>query len=363
MISFSRVRKRQAGRKMQKNATLGMDVVRKDLSVAVPLTPVAYGNGQQHSLPNHGSDATGLDSPPSFSAAPGDQLQQASDLDWSHQSSLSVNDSTPTSIVPSPSESPSPFSPRLPTNGSSSNLSVVLSSICSNDTATEQTTAVSYRVRFLLRSIARCITYFAYDCASLVMERDFARVGKVCAEMAIDEASPPVPRRRMTVPACFVEYLAPCALSSLVWFVIRKAKAKSRIRGTLLAKAVWTVIHRVLRQAIICRLFFQIGSLKYNLATLLGVICSFFRDDIFFELHRVDRWPKYFVCSQGLRAILRSLAYSAAFLLPLQKWCQVLEVAQRRRNVKKLIFAISLANVGRLRAADQSVAETIVPPR
>lgn len=203
-----------------------------------------------------------------------------------------------------------------------------------------------------IRDAARIMTYIAYDAASTRLHRDSARVGKVMIETLIDEAvcSPPS-RAAMTLRGCCVEYLAPCGISSLFWFLVRRLQRTNRTTSgpRVFARALWTVLHRILRQAMICRLFFRIGSIEYNLATAVGLVCCFFREDIFFEIYKLRRWPAHFSASQGLYAMLRTLAYTMAFALPLHKWSSFLERSHRRGNVKKLIFAVSLANTARIR--------------
>jgi hypothetical protein len=204
----------------------------------------------------------------------------------------------------------------------------------------------------LARGAARVATYVAYDAAAGYVARDTARVVKVLAELAIDELAPPPPRPEMTVTRCLGEYLAPCGLSSLLWFVVRRLRSHSPHQppnGRVVAtRALWTVVHRMLRQALICRLFFRIGSTRYNLATLLGLVCCFFREEIFSELHRLHKWPLYFSLPQGGYAVLRTIAYTMAFLLPLQRVSKLLESPQRRGNVKKLLFSLLLASTTRL---------------
>lgn len=189
-----------------------------------------------------------------------------------------------------------------------------------------------------LRTSLRVVTYFFYD--TIVHRRDLARVLKVLTELAIDESLPPSPRAAMTYPQCFLEFLAPCGASSLIHFLVsRRARRGGAARGA------WVVVHRVLRQALICRLFFPRGSVKYNLASLLGVVCTFFREDVFRDLLRVRRWPRHVDVHQGGVAVLRTVAYTVAFMLPLQEWCgEVLAQTTRRSNAKKLVFALSLAN-------------------
>jgi hypothetical protein len=232
-------------------------------------------------------------------------------------------------------------------------------------TATSSTpTPKRPRVHFLeasaLRVAMRVATYFAYD--SVVVSRDAARVVKVLVELAIDEAVPPPPRGEMSLLHCCVENLAPCGVSSLAWFLARRVQgrkggvARAADLTTTTARGVWIVVHRILRQALICRLFFVRGTVNYNLATALGLVCTFFREDLFRELHRLSRWPAHFDPVQGVCSCLRTIAYTVSFLLPLQNWCGALAARQRRSGAKKLIFAISLANARRVGAVLPHVA-------
>lgn len=196
--------------------------------------------------------------------------------------------------------------------------------------------------RTLRRVVLRVATYVVYD--RIVAARDAARVVKVLVEMAIDEAIPPPPRDEMSFARSCAENLLPCGLSSLAGFVFSRMRRKSASIGSTTARGLWIVVHRILRQALICRLFFERGSLKYNLASLLAVLCTFFRETLFREIHHLSRWPVHFDPAQGMSAVIRTLAYTVSFLLPLQKWFRALSVPQRRNNAKKLFFAFSLAN-------------------
>lgn len=155
----------------------------------------------------------------------------------------------------------------------------------------------------------RILTYFLYDgvADAAIATRDSVRVVKVLAEIAIDEALPPNLRGNMSAARKFMEYLAPCGVSSLTWFILKRVRrsraeapgAKGAGVAVTTARGIWIVCHRILRQALICRLFTQRGSLEYNLASALGLICTFFREDVFAELHRPLRWPNHFSATQG----------------------------------------------------------------
>lgn len=206
------------------------------------------------------------------------------------------------------------------------------------------------------RLVLRTIAYFVYDRFSIAGgHKEVARIGKAFVELLVDERFPPPHRSDMTFGRKCLEFLFAPAASSLMWFLTRSirtqriAVAKTQMRPRVFAKALWTVVHRVGRQALIYRLFFRIGSLQYSLASALGIVCCFFKDTLFPDLVRLRRWPQHFSSSQGIAAIFRSLVYAVAFSLPLQRVSSALQECPRRRgNVKKIIFAIALSGSQRL---------------
>lgn len=206
------------------------------------------------------------------------------------------------------------------------------------------------------RLILRTVAYFIYDRFSIAGgHKEVARIGKALVEFLVDERFPPPHRSEMSFGRKCVEFLFAPAASSLMWFLARLlrrqrvATANKQVRPHVFAKALWTVVHRVGRQALIYRLFFRIGSLQYSLASALGIVCCFFKDTLFPDLIRLRRWPKHFSSSQGIAAIFRSLVYAAAFSLPLQRLCSALRESPRRRgNVKKIIFTITLSQSQKL---------------
>lgn len=207
-------------------------------------------------------------------------------------------------------------------------------------------------VRMMLRSC----TYFLYDGVSDAGgHKEVARIGKVVIELLLDEQYPPPHRSDMSIRRKCTEYLIAPAVSSLTWFIIRTIQTskrkhplprKSKATALTWLKALWTVVHRVGRQALIYRLFFRIGSLRYSLASLLGIICCFFKESIFPELLHLGKWPSHFSPSQGFAALFRSVVYAISFSIPVQNFSKALqESARRRGNVKKLIFAVILSHL------------------
>lgn len=218
-----------------------------------------------------------------------------------------------------------------------------------------------------IRVALRSLTYVIYDGVSSTSDsKQFARIGKVLVELLIDERLPPPHRADMKLRRKCAEFLAAPAASSLVWYVIAKWQSSHarRIAGKLdapnalvLSNAIWTVLHRTARHALIYRLFFRIGSLRYSLASALGIVCCFFKESLFRDLLRFQQWPRHFSPSQGFAAILRSIVYAASFALPLHRLSVALQRSPRRRgNIKKLIFAILLSQAHRFAYLQRLVA-------
>lgn len=210
------------------------------------------------------------------------------------------------------------------------------------------------------RMVIRSLTYFLYDGFSLTdFYKEYARIGKVVVELFVDEKFPPPHRADMPLSRKFKEFLVAPAVSSFAWFLVRRIGALHRQKSlgprkaqqtfSVWPKAIWTVLHRLARQALIYRLFFRMGSLRYSLASALGIVCCFFKESLFPDILRFTKWPQHFSTSQGMAAILRSLMYAASFAIPLQKLSPLFEDMPRRRgNVKKLIFAVFLAQTQRI---------------
>lgn len=199
------------------------------------------------------------------------------------------------------------------------------------------------------------MAYLVYDRFSVTGGyKELARIAKAVVELIIDERFPPPRRVDMSLQRKCTEFLFAPAASSLIWFMccnlrelqIRKRGEASSVlmRLFVVGKATWTVLHRIARQALIYRLFFRIDSLRYSLASALGIVCCFFKESLFKDFLRLARWPHHFSSTQGVTAILRSVIYAVAFSLPLQRLSKRLQESPRRRgNVKKIIFAIALS--------------------
>lgn len=205
------------------------------------------------------------------------------------------------------------------------------------------------------RLTLRTMTYLVYDSFSVTGGyKELARIAKAVAELIVDEHFPPPRRVDMSLRRKCIEFLFAPAASSLIWFMccnLRELRTQKRgdpspamSRLFVVGSATWTVLHRVARQALIYRLFFRIGSLRYSLASALGIVCCFFKESLFNDFLRFARWPRHFSSTQGIAAILRSIVYATAFSLPLQRLSKRLQESPRRRgNVKKIIFALALS--------------------
>ncbi|GAB0497138.1 hypothetical protein MMPV_008461 [Pyropia vietnamensis] len=238
--------------------------------------------------------------------------------------------------------------------------------------------------------------------------KERARVAKVLAEAALDEVLPPAPGGGL--PRRAIEALVPISLSSLLLLLARRARrsaavaaaaaaasaaaaatasaattaaaASSAVTATTTAGATaaaavaaattaaraaaggllrsparpWRgavataaalVAYRTARQAMICRLFFPVGSAAYLAVTAVGVVCCFFRESLLSagDLLRLRRWGRHWDAVQGGGALARSAAYTAAWALPVGELCGGAlagggGAAKRRRcHVRKLLFA------------------------
>lgn len=209
------------------------------------------------------------------------------------------------------------------------------------------------------RLAIRTMTYFVYDRFSVAGGyKELARIGKAFVELLVDECFPPPHRAAMSLGRKCTEFLLAPAASSLIWFLTTHLRSVQRRKAvfppsakhhSLTCRAIWTVLHRIARQALIYRLFFRIGSIRYSLASALGIICCFFKETIFPELVWITRWPRHFSSLQGVSAILRSLIYALAFSLPLHRVSKRLRESPRRRgNIKKIVFALALSQSEKL---------------
>jgi len=214
------------------------------------------------------------------------------------------------------------------------------------------------RAQVCVRSLARMLTYTLYDLMCLGGMRDAGRIGKILIEATIDEALPTPPTSSFSLARQFVEYLVPCGLSSLILSLHsrrRKALTSSSSSSTrvtfdaaFVLLTLFRTAYRMVRQAIIYRLFFRVGSRKYYLVTTVAIIAAFFREECLWDLFNVRRWPSHFCAAQGQRTILRTVAYSLAFALPLERVSSVFSVRRRRGNAKKLTFFSSWIIASRL---------------
>lgn len=163
--------------------------------------------------------------------------------------------------------------------------------------------------------------------------------------------------------------------------------------------SVFAVVHRIVRQAVVYRLFFRFGSSKYYLVSAIAVIISFFREDGWRDLFRLSKWTRFvrlpeqetlhphvstvvsfpivaqtmrfvfpslffpstlfslltpkltvssFPCShiclrQGTTAMIRSILYSLAFIIPFDRLWTGFEKSRRNSNAKKLTYFICTA--------------------
>lgn len=198
----------------------------------------------------------------------------------------------------------------------------------------------------LKRTFFKTMTYIGYDALGEVGLKDRGRVVKVLVESFMDETCPGTSFHDMSLRRKLIEYLIPCGVSSLVLYIarnLRKKRGGAKVEKLSHRKLAWVVLYRLARQAMIYRLFFRLGSKRYYFVTLVGLVCCFFKDGLFREIWNLRKWPKHFSASQGLWAVLRSIAYSAAFCLPLQKASRIFDQARRRANAKKFVFAVVFA--------------------
>ena len=240
----------------------------------------------------------------------------------------------------------------------------------------------------ITRVILKTLTYIGYDALGELGYKDQSRVIKILIESVVDESTPTnVSFHEMKLPRKLLEYLLPCGISSLLLYIFRKYRNTIQLskhfqhhhykyhRPSILSiatpnnnnnnnnfpsalllppstfrqntqpleskKLLWVVSYRLIRQAIIYRLFFRLNSKRYYLTTLFGLICCFFQEKIFKEILSLSKWKNYLDIEQGLWAILKSIVYALAFCIPLQKvGKKFFEKARRRANTKKLIFAV-----------------------
>lgn len=202
-----------------------------------------------------------------------------------------------------------------------------------------------------IRVAVRTAIYVVYD-GVRGSGKDGARVCKALLELVLDEAAAPAPRREMTMSRAIVEYLAPPAASSVAWCAMRYGR--KRRGGALSAALLFAMLHRAARHALIHRLFLRVRSRAYSLASLVAIVCCFFRDDLLRDnyLLRPMCWGRYLAPVQGASALARTALHAMAFALPLPSVAS----SCRRRAAKRVVFAILLAAARVIHAAFNRVA-------
>uniref|UniRef100_A0A7S0ZJS5 Uncharacterized protein n=1 Tax=Timspurckia oligopyrenoides TaxID=708627 RepID=A0A7S0ZJS5_9RHOD len=195
----------------------------------------------------------------------------------------------------------------------------------------------------LSRSLVRTLIYCLYDILSLRGLRDSARIGKILVEAGVDEL---LPASGSSFSRQCCEYLVPCGVSAIMsWTYLAYQRQRSSSFGSTKRSWFWLLafrtLYRMARQAVIYRLFYPIGSKEYYLLTVVALIGAFFREECLWDLFRIKRWPSHFSVRQGNRAVIRTIAYTLAFSLPIEKISKVFQVRRRRGNAKKLTFFAS----------------------
>eukprot|EP00189_Rhodosorus_marinus_P008530 CAMPEP_0184753022 /NCGR_PEP_ID=MMETSP0315-20130426/43883_1 /TAXON_ID=101924 /ORGANISM="Rhodosorus marinus, Strain UTEX LB 2760" /LENGTH=198 /DNA_ID=CAMNT_0027232381 /DNA_START=996 /DNA_END=1589 /DNA_ORIENTATION=+ len=147
------------------------------------------------------------------------------------------------------------------------------------------------KLKLVQRTVLRSATYIGYDLACLLGFKHSSRVCKVVIETLVDHAVPPAAR---SLPVKCIEYLIPVALSSGITWILRnrhklfnpkhalsRSLRTSYERGStsLAGSFAYAVLYRVLRQAVIYRLFFRFGSHEYILISVIAIIIAFFREE------------------------------------------------------------------------------------
>mmetsp|Transcript_3668 Transcript_3668/g.16183 ORF Transcript_3668/g.16183 Transcript_3668/m.16183 type:complete len:292 (-) Transcript_3668:345-1220(-) len=210
------------------------------------------------------------------------------------------------------------------------------------------------KLKLLQRTLLRSATYIGYDLACLLGFKHSSRVSKVVVETLVDHAVPPAAR---SLPVKCIEYLIPVALSSGITWILRNrhrvlnpkhALASSlrasygRASASLVGSFAYAVLYRVLRQAVIYRLFFRFGSHEYILISVIAIIIAFFREEGWKDLFRITRWPRHISVNQGTVAVIRCLVYIAAFSIPIAE-PQYKRGKRLLSNFRKLIYFASIA--------------------
>lgn len=262
--------------------------------------------------------------------------------------SLMTPESCPSSVAQS-----SPNSPSSPSSSSPPSISSSSSSSCEPALVLPKP---SHSSNASLRLALRTLVYLLYDRVSITDSyKQLARIVKALVELALDETIPPPRRTDMSLSRKCAEFLLPPTISTLIVHLVRLFRPSSR-PSTSHLQALGAVLHRMMRQVLIYRLFFRIGTIEYTLASLLGIVCCFFRDTLFREIIFLNRWVRHFNAKQGAMAMWRSAIYMLAFSIPVGKLAHSLKECPRRRgNVKKILFALALAQNQRVSSIIQRV--------
>ncbi|KAK4532905.1 hypothetical protein CCYA_CCYA14G3762 [Cyanidiococcus yangmingshanensis] len=214
------------------------------------------------------------------------------------------------------------------------------------------------------RTVVRSSVYCLYESLCFWGHRDLGRTVKLAVEALLDELVPP---GRLSCRRKILEYLIPCGCGSyMLWYLQRRRIIAGkpalyqmpRFHWTHLRtwrSAAFTVSYRMLRLAVIYRFFLKFGTPLYRLATLLALILSFFRAEVLSDLFKIHRWPLYLSFTQGIRTVIRSVVYAAAFSIPLERYGTVFAVSRRRANVRKAIFFGTVMLSGRVRSVFQQI--------
>lgn len=195
-----------------------------------------------------------------------------------------------------------------------------------------------------MRLVVRTGIYILYDSVPAAT-KESSRVSKVLLETCTDEYF-----RLTSSKAPYWEYLVPPTISSIFWTVLHKRRNAKPVSSFAL---VFLPLHRFARHALIHRLFFKFGTTYYTLLSLLGIVCCFFREDLFHSFFSLSSWPTHFSTKQGTVALLRSLLYSATFSIKLQPY---IEHRRHRGAAKKLIFSLILSQISNIQRLFRAVA-------
>lgn len=197
--------------------------------------------------------------------------------------------------------------------------------------------------KLIMRLVIRTGIYILYDSVPAAT-KESSRVSKVLLETCADEYF-----RLRSVKPPYWEYLLPPTISSIFWTLMHRQR---NIKPVSTLALVFIPVHRFARHMLIHRLFFRFGTTNYTLLSLLGVVCCFFREDLFRNFFDLSSWPVHFSAKQGTIALLRSLLYSATFSIPLQPY---IESRRRRGAAKKLLFSLVLSQISNIQRLFKAV--------